>query len=85
MGSFPPQNQKHWCKVLKKLGFLENKRVGIGGHAKKFYHPEKHSTDFKVQPDFIIIQSNMYRQMSQKIVKELTYWGYTKKDIEECC
>lgn len=85
MGSFPPNTQKHWCRVLKKLGFLENNRVGTGGHAKKFFHPNKHSSDYRVQPDFIIIQSKMYKQMSQKIVKELKFFGYTREDIQKVC
>jgi hypothetical protein len=83
MGSYPPQNQKQWCKILKKLGFIENNRVGIGGHAKKFYHPERHSSDFRVQPDFIIVQNKMYKQMSQKIIKELSYFDFTPKEIKE--
>lgn len=85
MGSFPPQNQKHWIRVLKKLGFVENKRVGIGGHAKKFYHPGKNSNNYKEQPNFIIVQKNMYKQMSQKIVKELSYWDITPDEIDDCC
>lgn len=85
MGSYPPKNQKQWCRILKKLGFQENYRVGIGGHAKKFFHPEKHSSNYIIQPDFIIVQNKMYKQMSQRIVKELSYWGISKEDVQRCC
>jgi predicted RNA binding protein YcfA (HicA-like mRNA interferase family) len=38
--SFPPNNQKEWVKLLKKLGF-EERRVGKGKHAFKFCHPRR--------------------------------------------
>ncbi len=85
MGSFPPQTDKHWIRVLKKLGFEEQRRVGIGGHAKKFLHPTRNTSDYKVQPNFIIIQHQMHNLMSKRIVEELSYFGFTEADIKEKC
>lgn len=85
MGSYPPQKVQHWIRVLKKLGFEEVHRVGQGKHANKFAHPTKHTKDYKTQRNFIIIPHKIYPQMSDAIVKELSYFGITEEDIKGCC
>ena len=85
MGQFPPQRDKDWIKILKKLGFTEVRRIGKGNHAHKFNHPDRHTNNYKEQPDFIIIPHKIYPQMSEYLIKELAYFQITEEDIKNCC
>lgn len=85
MGSYPPQKAEHWIRVLKRLGFVKKDRIGKGKHANKFIHPARKTKNWKEQPNFIIIPHHVYEVMSEKIIKELSYFGFTEKEIEDCC
>jgi hypothetical protein len=85
MGSFPPDKTQHWLKVLKKLGFTEVQRIGKGKHAHKFIHPIRHTSDYRQQPDFIIIPHKMYKQLSVALVKELGFFGFSQPEIKRHC
>lgn len=83
--AFPPSNQKEWIKTLKRLGFERVRRTGRGKHAFKFKHPTRKTKDFRIQPDFIIIPHKIYPTLSQDIVKEVTFFGFTVEEIEKTC
>jgi len=85
MAHFPPANAKEWCKVLEKLGFVPAERVGKGTHAYKYVHPERTTSDYKVQPDFLIVQHNMYKLASQRLIRELKFFGFSRKEVEKAC
>ena len=80
--AFPPNNQKEWVKLLKRLGF-EERRVGRGKHAFKFSHPTRKTKDYRIQPDFIIVPHIIYPAMSAHMVKELIFFGFSLEEIKE--
>ena len=82
MTSFPPNNCKKWCSLMEKLGFV---REAGGKHANKFKHPSRKTSDYKQQPDFIIIPHKIYKGMSCHIKKELNYFGFTDEEIKKGC
>jgi len=82
MSHFPPINEKEWIALLKKLGF-EERRVGRGKHAHKFSHPTKHTKDYRIQPDFIIVPSKIYNSLSAKMIKEVIMFGFTLDEIQQ--
>ena len=81
MSHFPPISQREWIAILKKLGFVD-KRVGGGKHAHKYSHPSRHTLDFRVQPDFIVVPSKIYPSLSAKMVKEVIMFGFTLEEIK---
>lgn len=82
MGHYPPKNQQEWKKLVKKLGFVD-KRVGGGKHAHKYTHPTRHSKDYRIQPDFIIVPTKIYPSLSAKMIKELIFFDYSIDEIEK--
>ncbi|MBU0619369.1 hypothetical protein KKD62_03990 [Patescibacteria group bacterium] len=82
--SYPPANTKEWVKVLKRLGF-EERRVGKGKHAYKFTHPKRKTSDYRIQRNFIIIPHKIYPVLSKRIVAEITFFGFTTREIEKAC
>ena len=85
MGQFPPLKEKHWIRVLKKLGFQEVHRIGKGKHAHKFAHPFRRSSDYQKQPNFIIIPHKMYPLLAKEIIKEIGFFGFTENEIRKVC
>lgn len=85
MSHYPPNNSKEWIRLLLKLGFVEKNRIGIGGHAHKFIHPDRHPPRNSQQPDFIIIPHKIYNILSKEIIKEIKAFGFTEEDIRDCC
>ena len=81
MSHYPSKNEREWISLVKKLGFVDE-RVGGGKHAHKFTHPTRHTRDFRVQSDFIIVPSKIYPSLSAKMVKELAFFGFSVKEIE---
>lgn len=84
MAHFPPTKEKEWKALLKKLGFVDT-RVGAGKHAHKYCHPNRHTKDYRIQPDFIIVPSKIYPSLSSKMVKEIMMFGFTLEEIREAC
>lgn len=82
--SYPPRDYKEWIRLLEKLGW-ENRRVGKGKHAYKYSHPTRKTKDFRIQRNFIIIPKKVYPVLSNRLVKELTFFGYTIEEIQEAC
>jgi hypothetical protein len=82
MSHFPPESCKEWRKILKKLNFYEVKRIGLGKHAHKFKHTTRTTSDYRVQPDFIIIPHKVYPALSAKIVKEVMFFGFSLDEIK---
>jgi len=82
---FPPNNSKEWKRTLKKLGFYEVERIGIGGHAHKFKHPTRKTKDYRIQPNFIIIPHRIYPTLSAAIVKEIMFFGFSLEEIKKVC
>jgi len=85
MGHFPPNNTKEWKKSLRKLGFFEVSRIGIGKHAHKFKHVSRKTSDYRIQRNFIIIPHKIYRTLSAKIVKEVMFFGFTLEEVKKAC
>jgi len=69
--------------LLTKLGFLEAKRIGIGGHAHKFKHPTRETSDPKYKS--ITIPSKIHKDLSKQMVKEVMKFGFTKEEIKNAC
>lgn len=67
---------------MTKLGFVDE-RVGGGKHAHKYTHSSRHSRDYRIQPDFIIVPSKIYPSLSSKMIKELSFFGFTIEEIEK--
>ena len=82
MSHFPPTTVKEWIQTLKRLGFKE-RRVGRGKHVYKFTHPVRHTSDSRIQRDFIIIPHNVYPVLSTHIVKGLVLFGFSVEEIEQ--
>jgi len=68
-------------KNSQKLGF-EERRVGRGKHVNKFTHPTRHTSDNRIQRDFIIIPHKIFPVLSTHIVKGLVLFGFSIKEIE---
>lgn len=68
-------------KNAGETGF-EERRVGRGKHVNKYTHPTRHTTDNRIQRDFIIIPHKIFPVLSTHIVKGLVLFGFSVEEIE---
>ena len=85
MAKVLPRKFKDLSKVLECLGFRLKVNSGRGGHY-KYTHPNRSPIVQNQRPFIMLPRHNFDHGKLNKIVKiELKYFGFSEKEIEDCC